>query len=91
MLPLNAKIYLSYYSKKSSFICALSYLQWVQKILSQFNVLRIIVYHSKEIKQLQFLHTKKNINNNPVVLARERTIPTERKPLVGEVSANFLG
>jgi hypothetical protein len=29
-------------------------------------------------------------NNNPVTLARERTIPTERQPLVGEVSANLL-
>jgi hypothetical protein len=26
-----------------------------------------------------------------VVLVRERTIPTERSPLVGEVSANFCG
>jgi hypothetical protein len=28
---------------------------------------------------------------NPVALVRERTIPTERPPLVGEVSANFCG
>jgi hypothetical protein len=27
----------------------------------------------------------------PVVWIRERTIPTERRPLVGEVSANFCG
>jgi hypothetical protein len=27
---------------------------------------------------------------NSVILVRERTIPTERPPLVGEVSANFL-
>jgi hypothetical protein len=27
--------------------------------------------------------------NNSVALVRERTIPTERPPLVGEVSANF--
>jgi hypothetical protein len=26
---------------------------------------------------------------NPMALVRERTIPTERPPLVGEVSANF--
>jgi hypothetical protein len=26
-----------------------------------------------------------------VALVRERTIPTERQPLVGEVSANFCG
>jgi hypothetical protein len=29
-------------------------------------------------------------NNNFVALVRERTIPTERPPLVGEVSANLL-
>jgi hypothetical protein len=28
---------------------------------------------------------------NSVVLVRERTIPTEGPPLVGEVSANFCG
>jgi hypothetical protein len=28
---------------------------------------------------------------NPIVLVRERTIPTERPPLVGEVIANFCG
>jgi hypothetical protein len=30
-------------------------------------------------------------NNNSVAFVRERTIPTERPPLVGEVSANFYG
>jgi hypothetical protein len=28
---------------------------------------------------------------NSVALVRKRTIPTERPPLVGEVSANFCG
>jgi hypothetical protein len=28
---------------------------------------------------------------NPVALVRKRTIPTERPPLVAEVSANFSG
>jgi hypothetical protein len=28
---------------------------------------------------------------NPWLLVRKRTIPTERPPLVGEVSANFCG
>jgi hypothetical protein len=31
-----------------------------------------------------------NNNNNSVTYVRERTIPTERPPLVGEISANFL-
>jgi hypothetical protein len=32
-----------------------------------------------------------NAMNISVVLGRERTIPTERPPLVGEVSFNFCG
>ena len=32
-----------------------------------------------------------NIYKNSVALVRERTIPTERPPPVGEVSANFCG
>jgi hypothetical protein len=32
-----------------------------------------------------------NNNNNSVALVRERTIPTERPPLVGEMIANFCG
>jgi hypothetical protein len=31
------------------------------------------------------------LNLNSVVLVRERTVPTEQPPLVGEVSANFCG
>jgi hypothetical protein len=34
---------------------------------------------------------RNNNNNNSVALVRERTIPTERPPLVGEVNANFCG
>jgi hypothetical protein len=37
------------------------------------------------------LHYKLLIKLNSVALARERTIPTERPPLAGEVSANFCG
>jgi hypothetical protein len=33
---------------------------------------------------------KVTIKKNSVALVRKRTIPTERPPLVGEVSANFL-
>jgi hypothetical protein len=31
------------------------------------------------------------INNNSRAFLRERTIPTERPPLVGEISADFCG
>jgi hypothetical protein len=33
----------------------------------------------------------KKEKDKSVVLTRKRTIPTERLPLVGEVSANFCG
>jgi hypothetical protein len=39
---------------------------------------------------LQQVPTKET-KTNSVALVRERTIPTERPPLVGEVSANFFG
>ena len=35
--------------------------------------------------------SRKFIKLNSVALVRERTIPTERLPPVGEVSANFCG
>jgi len=34
---------------------------------------------------------KQNSKLNSVALVREQTIPTERPPPVGEVSANFCG
>jgi hypothetical protein len=37
------------------------------------------------------IHTYIKTKNNSMVWARERTIPTERPPLVGEVIAKFLG
>ena len=57
--------------------------------------------HPSEISQLHIIYynfgntdtftvgTKLKLNS--VALARERTIPTERPPPVGEVSANFCG
>ena len=35
--------------------------------------------------------SKRRAQKNSVALVRERTIPTERPPPVGEVSANFCG
>ena len=40
---------------------------------------------------LEEISRKANIKLNSVALVRERTIPTERPPPVGEVSANFCG
>jgi hypothetical protein len=46
--------------------------------------------HINQNKVLCINNNNNNNNNNSVALVRERTIPTERPPLVGEVSANFL-
>jgi hypothetical protein len=45
-----------------------------------------LVYATK-ITMLNYCEIKKNF----LALVREQTIPTERLPLVGEVSANFCG
>ena len=62
----------------------------------QFNV----VWHRKSVAALLFYRTLAEsiitvipsvTCKNSVALVRERTIPTEQPPLVGEVSANFCG
>jgi hypothetical protein len=40
----------------------------------------LFCFHLKKLKKLK-----------PMVWVRERTIPTERQPLVGEMIANFCG
>jgi hypothetical protein len=45
-----------------------------------------------EMIRWHYVHTPKKTNKaNSVALVRKRTIPTERPPLVGEVSATFSG
>ena len=41
-------------------------------------------------KRRKILYICAGYTKNSVALVRERTIPTERPPPVGEVSANFL-
>jgi hypothetical protein len=50
-----------------------------------------IVLNMWEVSMAGYHRSNNNNDNNPVVLVRERTIPTERLPLVGEVSVNFCG
>ena len=45
----------------------------------------------KEIKAPQGVIKTLKLKLNSVALVRTRTIPTERPPPVGEVSANFCG
>jgi hypothetical protein len=48
-------------------------------------------YHKTEEKLFKITKkTKKKTKKTPCPLVRKRTIPTERPPIVGEVSANFL-
>jgi hypothetical protein len=58
------------------------------------QVVSISVLHkSATTYQTLLYHNKGNDNskaNNSLALVRERTIPTGRPPLVGEVSTNFL-
>jgi hypothetical protein len=49
-----------------------------------------VVCHKRFCNLLQkSSKNKNNNNNNSVALVRERTIPTERQPFVGEVSSKF--
>jgi hypothetical protein len=61
--------------------------------MSFFSVIMIIIQLNFSI---QFNNNNNNNNNNTnnsnfVALVCERTIPTERPPLVSEVSDNFCG
>jgi hypothetical protein len=54
----------------------------------------LLIYHRQEL--LDFIHDSKtyvlvhpNTKLNSFAVVRKRTIPTERPPLVGEVSANL--
>jgi hypothetical protein len=61
--------------------------------LKYFIHVRITVYHQEELFISLIYHkgTTKKQKSNSVSWVRERTIPTERPPLVGEASANFCG
>ena len=70
-------------------VCWMIILKWVSKKL--FSFLDLFLHYntgqSKFFGVNQIIYTKLN----SVALVRERTIPTERPPTVGEVSANFCG
>jgi len=53
----------------------------------------VMSLHSSQCRYPYKPHICYNNNNklNSMALVRERTIPTERPPPVGEVSANFCG
>jgi hypothetical protein len=52
-------------------------------------VILILSFHPSRVCCNDFASVKLKLNS--VALVRERTIPTERPPLIGEVSANFCG
>jgi len=45
----------------------------------------------ERVEEFKYLGTTLKLKLNSVALVRERTIPTEQPPPVGEVSANFYG
>jgi len=67
--------------------------RWTPPVNSQFSF--YLLHQQEEWAAFIYLyihtytHTKTKLNS--VALVRERTIPTERPPPVGEVSANFCG
>jgi hypothetical protein len=63
-------------------------INWVKKIpLAVFNNISLIMSITNDYDWLHLHMDKKN----SVTWVCERTIPTERAPLFGEVSANFCG
>jgi hypothetical protein len=54
-----------------------------------FNVINAFAFFKFTYLNTNILHCSKN-KLNPMVWVRERTIPTERPPLIGEVIANFF-
>jgi hypothetical protein len=54
----------------------------------------VVLYHesySQIVTTVAIFIVKKTKKKTPVAVVCKRTIPTERPPLVGEVSANFCG
>jgi hypothetical protein len=77
------------YSKATSF--TVGRVAWGVKLNAHWHLvlrLKMIGGHASPFPFMSSSHTKKR---NSVALVRERTIPTERPPQVGEVSANFCG
>jgi hypothetical protein len=56
----------------------------MQTTKAVFSILNELIVHANKNKQTK-------AQTNSVALVFERTIPTERPPLFGEVSANFFG
>jgi hypothetical protein len=62
----------------------------VSSVFCSVSNLFVTIYDKKNtVSQLNDKQRKKQTNS--AVLVRKRTIPTERPPHVGEVSANFFG
>jgi hypothetical protein len=62
----------------------------VENRLSVSPELRWIVNYQGNLRYKSY-PLENVIKKNSMVWVRERTIPTERPPLVGEVTANFCG
>jgi hypothetical protein len=77
------------FRRYESLYCALG-----RKLLSRVETFISNIHSRMHVTKLEvvFIYDLRSWNNNnSVALVRERTIPTERPPLVGEVSANVCG
>jgi hypothetical protein len=83
----------SFHNNKFTFSeILLGYLSKIPYILNEmFPISEIVIKIKIGNDCLNYSILIINNNNNSVALVRDRTIPTERPPLVGEVSANFCG
>jgi hypothetical protein len=63
---------------------------WAEAVVSNFNTFPQLMRFIQGSAFLQHYFTISKTNKLRG-LVRQRTIPTERPPLVGEVSANFSG
>jgi hypothetical protein len=77
---------------------AFQWIWWAVKVMSLLKCYTAVPWTWWSISTLHIYPlmaesqlTLSNIKETPWLLVRKRTIPTERPPLVGEVSANFCG
>jgi hypothetical protein len=70
------------------------FISWFVEFYIKFGVIVLCIDTGRPVPKRRSLHIQTrdlNLTTNFVALVGKRTIPTERLPLVGEVSANFSG
>jgi hypothetical protein len=89
-VPLLTGNYLSLHTFSTDMTKFVQYVSGMpQYVIGTLDVLEIL--DRLHFQEASAYMGPQNKQTNSVVLVRKRTIPTERPPHVGEVSANFLG